>query len=80
MKTIITLSLLTAAILYTAGLSVNFNPFKISFETPYNALGIIFFAMALGFWNYQSKLKGKEEGRKEVIELLKEMSKEADSK
>ena len=80
MKTIITSTLILAAILYVAGLSINFKPFKISFETPYTAIGLIFFSIALGFWNYQSKLEGRKEGRKEIMTLLEEISKEREAK
>lgn len=80
MKTIITLSLLIPAVLYVAGLSISFKPFKLTFETPYSALGLLFFVIALTFWNYQAKLQGKEEGKKEVLEILTKLSKEAESK
>jgi hypothetical protein len=75
MKTIIVLLIYAIIILYVSGIVISFNPFKIHFETPYIAIGTIFLGIAIGFLQYQSKIDGKKEGRKEIIEMIEQLSK-----
>jgi len=77
MKTLMTLLIILVLFGYSAGINISIRPFKISFETPYTAIGVLFLALAIGFFEYQSKLKYKKQGKDEIIELLKEMGEQS---
>lgn len=74
MKTTIAITFIIMMLFYIAGMTIKIKPFKISFDTPYSFFGAIFLIIAIGLLNHQSKLKGIEQGRNEIIELLKEIS------
>jgi small neutral amino acid transporter SnatA (MarC family) len=77
MKTVLLLIIAIVSILITSNFSIHFKPFKISFESPYMAIGIILFGIGLGFLMYQSRIDGEKKGFEHCIELLKEINKES---
>jgi len=76
MKTIILLVFFVVAMFYIAWTQINIKPFKITFDSPYTAVGIFFLVLAILSFQYESRMKGKEEGRNEVIDMFKDVAKD----
>ena len=58
--------------------TINFNPFKISFETPYFSFALAFLALAVLFHGIQYEKIGIKKGVDMTIEYLKDLKKEKD--
>jgi amino acid transporter len=75
MKIAILIIVTVLAFFYVAGTSVQFNPFKISINKPYEAIGFVCVAIAFVCFHIQSYdtgyKAGYKKGVKEVIEEVK---------
>ena len=60
--TLITFLIALLAILFIAKTKISFAPFKITFESPYSAIGYLFLGIGMGFITYQARDDGKKEG------------------
>ena len=76
MKTIITLILFITGIIWAFDFNISFKPFKISSSSPYFGIGLILFSIGLFLMFYQVRTKAKDDGVKQVIELLEKQSHE----
>lgn len=76
MKTILWLILVLALIIFAARPKLNFNPFSVTFETPYFAIGIAFLLIGLSLIQYESYKRGVKEGLNHTIEKLEKLSEE----
>ena len=76
MKTIFWLILVLAIVFFAARPKLNFNPFSITFETPYFAIGIAFLLIGLSLIQYESYRSGLKEGLNVAIEKLEKLKKE----
>jgi len=70
--TLITLALLILIMLFLAQVSIEFNPFKITFGRPYFAIGWILIIIGVAFIQIDSERKGRKEKLEEVIKQIKD--------
>lgn len=80
MKTAITIILGISLLLYTSGLTITTNPFRISLPDWEKGVSLIFFALALFFNNISEHRKGYEEGKEEQIDFIYSKMKETELK
>lgn len=70
MKTLISLILIISVIIYAFDINMSLRPFKITVNSPYYGIGIILFIVGLTLMFYQVSIKAKNEGVKQVFELI----------
>jgi hypothetical protein len=71
MKIVLSFLFVIAILLYSGGMQITLSPFRVKFNTPCLGLGLFFLLLSISFWGYHYYSKGKAEGVKETIELLK---------
>ena len=76
MKIILYLVLVLAIVIFAARPKLNFNPFSVTFETSYFAIGIAFLLIGLSLIQYESYKRGVKEGLNITIEKLEKLSEE----
>jgi len=72
MKTLIFSSLiLLVFLIVTAKIQITFSPFKISFGSPYFAIGLFFLMIGVSLIKFQ----GEKDGKKQVLESIEQIHK-----
>lgn len=71
MKTAITILIITMAVLYIGKTSIQFSPFKISMAKPFDAIGFVLLAAAIGCFSHQAYTNGRKSILNEEIQQLK---------
>lgn len=74
MKTSLYAIFIILAFLYIAKISIQLNPFKLSFERPFFAVGWFLITVGILMIQYQSEKKGFRDCENKIIELLEEKS------
>lgn len=77
MKAIVfSIVIIFASLAYIAEISISIKPFKISFERPCLAIGLLFLIIGIWFIHYQSFSDGKKAGLNFSREFIKEIIQE----
>ena len=76
MKTILYLILVLALVIFAARPKITLNPFSVTFETSYFAIGLVFLLIGLSLIRYDSYRRGVKEGLNVTIEKLEKLSEE----
>ena len=77
MKTLLTLLLVSASIIYLAGIELSFKPFKVKINSPYLCVGWIITCIGVSVLFHHYEKKGYKQGVKDIIEEIKEYNNNA---
>lgn len=67
MKTLLLIIGIIGVIIWASNPIIIFSPFKITFKTPYFAIGLLLLLIGFSLIQYEAYRKGKREGVNEVI-------------
>lgn len=79
MKNLIWLIIILVVFFYLAKTSLQFKPFKVSFESLPYAIGFVFLLIAFVLFQYQSFSDGENKGYKKRISDLEELVKKQEN-
>lgn len=70
MKALIYLLVLIALFAFLANTSIEFKPFKISFASPYYAIGTLVIIIGMAFIKYQGEVDGIKKTMDKITEIV----------